>query len=189
MGNAPIKSSNADPLHEWVVAVTEVADDSSGLVSLTLQDKVLLQIDAISDDNGPLDISSSAGDLSIASLCLSVSSTSGNDQQVLPEGKTYQPLQDVSLIDNVKHTQNSQIEHHDLTVARLSAADEDSLTSACTLMATNNTQQGKEDNHVVGKGGENSYSLSDQSRDSDDADSSSSTNTETWSSSSPPPPC
>ncbi|KAJ1125829.1 hypothetical protein NDU88_004246 [Pleurodeles waltl] len=127
--DVPIKPSNPDP---------EVADDSSDLVSLALQDKVLPQIDATNDDNGPLDISNSAGGLSLASLCLSVPSTSGNEQQVLPEGKTYQLLQDFSLIGNVKHAQNSQVEYHDLSVARLSAADADPLTSACTLMATSN---------------------------------------------------
>ncbi|KAJ1152955.1 hypothetical protein NDU88_005728 [Pleurodeles waltl] len=184
--NVPIKPSNPDPLQDRVVAVTQVADDSRDLVTLVLQNKVLHQIEAISDDNGPLDISNSAGGLSMASLCLSVPSTSGNEQQVLPEGKTYQLLQGFSLIDNVKHVQNSQIEYHDLTVAKLSTADADSLTSAGTLKATCNPQQGKEDYHVAGEGGENFYSLLDQSRDSDDADSSTSTNKETGNSSSAP---
>ncbi|KAJ1088112.1 hypothetical protein NDU88_001271 [Pleurodeles waltl] len=59
---APVKAGRHGNFssHDQVVAVIEVADDSSDLVSSALQDKVLLQIDAISDDNGPFYIN--AGD-------------------------------------------------------------------------------------------------------------------------------
>ncbi|KAJ1082525.1 hypothetical protein NDU88_002690 [Pleurodeles waltl] len=122
----------------------------------------------------------------MASLCFSAPSARGDDQQVLPEGKTCQLPQGFSSLDNVKPAQNPEIEHHDLAVARLSTAGADLLTPVCTLRATHNSRQGKEDCHIVGEAGENFYSLSDPSTDLDDASNSSSMGTETGNSSSAP---
>ncbi|KAJ1128131.1 hypothetical protein NDU88_006510 [Pleurodeles waltl] len=192
-GNVPIASSNPESLRDRAVVVAEVADISSDLAIpvFPTQNKVLLQIDAITDNNGPLDINNLVGGLSMASLCFSAPSASGDNQQLMPEGNIYQQSQGFSSSVNVKHAQNPQIEHHDLAAARLSTAAVDLLTPACNLRAIRNSRQGKEDCHVVIEAAENFYSLWDQSRDSDDSSNSSAL---LWAQRQeivplPPPPC
>ncbi|KAJ1115403.1 hypothetical protein NDU88_003627 [Pleurodeles waltl] len=187
-GSMPTEPSNLKSFLDRAVVAAEEADVGRDLVILVFptQNKLSLQIDTATDDNGPLDISNLTGGLSMASLCFSAPSASSADQQVLPEGKTCQLPQGFSSLDNVKPAQNPEIEHQDLAVARLSMVGADLLTPVCTLRATRNSRQGKEDCHVVGGGGGNFYSLSDQSRDSDDASNSSSKGRETGNSSSPP---
>ncbi|KAJ1195495.1 hypothetical protein NDU88_004775 [Pleurodeles waltl] len=180
--NTDKKSPNSDHLQTSAAAVTEARGDSSNPVSMvtsvptTFEDSELSQMDDTNAENGLLGQSNTVRGLSLDSLCLAMSNISGNEQRALSKEKIHQKLQDIAVVKTVKQHQNSQVVLQGLMstgAAGIVIAEEKLAASACTLPAPRNPcnfQQGKEDNHVAGEGGENFYS--DVSRDLDDAGSS-----------------
>ncbi|KAJ1152294.1 hypothetical protein NDU88_005070 [Pleurodeles waltl] len=124
----------------------------------------------------------------MTSLHLSALSSSGDDQQALPEGKTRQLPQGPPFLINAKPAQVPEIEHCDLSPVKLLSAGADLLVPVCVPGFTRNSRQGNGDCPALGEVGENFYSLSDRSRDSDNdnASTSSFTDTETGNSSTAP---
>ncbi|KAJ1083094.1 hypothetical protein NDU88_003254 [Pleurodeles waltl] len=105
VGNIGGKPPNLDLLQDKAADVTEATGDGIDPVATVSQDKTLPHTDAISEDNGPLGKSNSAGGLSLDSSSLTTFNANGN-KPALPEGKMYQQLQDNPSTDALKRPRN-----------------------------------------------------------------------------------
>ncbi|KAJ1170023.1 hypothetical protein NDU88_001904 [Pleurodeles waltl] len=186
----PIEPTNFGGPQDLAVLMTEGTDvGSDSVISVCLSyNETLLQIDAVTDGKGHLDIRSLVEGLPMTPLHLSTPSSSGEDQQALPEGKTCQYPQGPPFLINAKPAQIPDIEHCDLAPVKFPSAGADLLAPVCVPGVTCNSRQGNGDCLALGEVGENFGSFSDRSRDSDNdnASTSSFTDTETGNSSTAP---